>query len=151
MNWKSTKIYLSAILIFLSLPASVLAGNDEENTDFTYGFLIGSYEVIGRYPDSNETYTGKVIIKKSQETLEVFRIIDNKTIKGAASLDLVTADKIKVLRVGFTENETEYEATYLIDTDLDNYGRLTGYIYLKEGGTKKPGLEALFSDHIYNE
>ncbi len=66
-------------------------------------------------------------------------------------IDVVTADKIKVLRVTFTENKKEYEATYLIDSDLDNYGRLTGYIYLKAGGTKSPGLEALFSDHFYKE
>jgi len=32
---------------------------------------------------------------------------------------------------------------------LDNYGRLTGYVYLNDGGTTTPWLEALFSDHVY--
>lgn len=145
------KFYLCAVFLLLCIPTSVLAENNRENDDFYYGFLIGTYEVIGRYPDSNDTYTGKVIFKKSHETIEVIREINNKTIKGIGNIEFATADKIKVLRVTFTENKKEYEATYLIDTDLDNYGRLTGYIYLKAGGTKKPGLEALFSDPINNE
>jgi len=45
------------------------------------------------------------------------------------------------------EENKSYEATYLIDSDLDNYGRLTGYLYIKGTETKKPGLEALFIDH----
>ena len=78
-------------------------------------------------------------------SLEVIRNIRNNTTKAIGNIDLVTADKIKVLRVTFTENEKEYEATYLINADLDNYGRLNRHIYLKAGGTKKPGLEALFN------
>ena len=30
--------------------------------------------------------------------------------------------------------------------NLDNYGRLSCYLYLQKGGTKIPGLEALFID-----
>ena len=145
------KYCLEAIILLLCVPAIPLAQDNEEKLDFYYNFLIGTYDVIGRHPDSNETYTGKVIFKKAGETLEVVRNIYNKTIEGAGKIDVVTADKIKVLRVVFTENNSAYEATYLIHTDLDNYGRMTGYIYLKEGGTKKPGLEALFSDHIYKK
>ena len=107
--------------------------------------MDGSYEVIGRYPDSHQTYTGNIILNKSGETLEVIRKINNKTIKGIGKIEPASADKINVLRVRFTEDSNEYEATYLINMDLDNYGRLTGYIYLKDGGTKKPGVEALFS------
>ena len=55
-----------------------------------------------------------------------------------------TADKIKVLRVEFVHKGRKYGGTYLIGSDLDNYARLTGYLYLKKGKTTKPGLEALF-------
>ena len=40
-----------------------------------------------------------------------------------------------------------YEATYFFNSDLDNYARLLGYLYVIQGGTKEPGLEALFIDH----
>ena len=148
---KLIKSFLSSIILFLCMPATGLAQENEKNGEFYYGFLNGTYEAIGRYPDSKETYTGKVIFRKSHDTLRVIRIINNNATKGMGKIDIATADKIKVLRVTFTENKREYEATYLIDTDLDNYGRLTGHIYLKAGGTKKPGLEALFSDHVYKK
>ena len=141
----------SIIILLLCLPAIAWAQNEEKNGEFYYGFLDGSYEVIGRYPDSHQTYTGKIIFNKSGESLEIIRKINNKTVKGIGKIETASADKINVLRVRFTENSKEYEATYLITTDLDNYGRLSGYIYLKDGGTTAPGLEALFSDHVYKK
>jgi hypothetical protein len=45
------------------------------------------------------------------------------------------------------DESKRYEATYLINSDLDNYARLSGYLYLIQGGTKVAGLEALFIDH----
>ena len=149
MKRKFITYCLPVIILFLCVPAILLAQENKEDLEFYHNFLMGTYEVIGRYPDSNETYTGKVIFKKNGDILEIIRNINNKTIKGPGKIDVVTADKIKVLKVVFTENKREYEATYLIHTDLDNYGRMTGYIYLKAGGTKRPGLEALFSDHVY--
>jgi hypothetical protein len=67
-------------------------------------------------------------------------------IEGTGQVETATADRIRVLRVRFIENGESYEAAYLVGGDLDNYGRLTGYVYLKNGKTKKPGLEAWFSD-----
>ncbi len=65
-------------------------------------------------------------------------------VKGIGKIETVTSDKTKVLRVRFRSQGKDYEATYLIGSDLDNYGRLTGYVYFKDGETKTPGLEALF-------
>ncbi|MBW2094575.1 MAG: hypothetical protein JRI80_06770 [Deltaproteobacteria bacterium] len=114
--------------------------------DFLYGFLQGQYSLVGESPESKKTYAGKVILRKSAEGLEVIRKIKGKEIRGTGKIETATADRIKVLRVRFVEGGKNYEATYLIHSDLDNYARLTGYLYLKEGGTTKPGLEALFID-----
>jgi len=121
------------------------AQNDE--TDFLYGFLEGTYHLIGRLPDSEKTYTGKTILKKSGDKLDVIRIVEGKKIKGIGKIETVSVDKIKVLRVRFMDDNNSFETTYLIDSDLDNYGRLSGYLYLQKGRTKMPGLEALFIDH----
>ncbi len=115
-------------------------------TDFLYNFLKGSYLLIGTQPDSNETYTGNVTVKRKGKELEVIRKITNKTIKGEGRIEYATADRRKVLRVRFVDGNQRYEATYLICSDLDNYARLTGYVYLKDGRTKVPGLEAWFID-----
>ena len=112
-----------------------------------YDFLCGSYQVIGRLPDSDQVYSGKINLKRSGNDLEVVRMIRREQMRGTGRIESVTPDKIKVLRVRFQSKEKEYEATYLIGSDLDNYGRLTGYVYLKGGGTKAPGLEALFIEH----
>jgi hypothetical protein len=65
-------------------------------------------------------------------------------VTGIGRVETATPDKIKVLKVHFRSGDRDYEATYLIGSDLDNHGRLTGYVYLKGGKTRTPGLEALF-------
>ncbi len=140
-NMKRCYLVIIPLVFLCSFTWAETKNND---IDFLYNFLEGSYELIGRFPDSNMTYTGKVVLKKSGDYLEVIRTIKDKVIKGTGKIETATADKIKVLRIRFIDENKSYEGTYLIDSDLDNYARLTGYLYLKEGGTKEPGLEALF-------
>ena len=131
----------SLIIIFVS---GVWAQDGE--VDFLYSFLRGTYQVIGRWPDSNETYNGKVVIKSKGDHLQLLRSINGEEIEGIGRIATVTFDKIKVLRVWFSQGGQRYKATYMIDSDLDNYARLTGHLYLKTGKTKRLGLEALFID-----
>ena len=86
-------------------------------------------------------------MKRSGHQLEVTRRVAGKQIVGVGALEFATADKRNVLRVRFADSGQHYEATYIICSDLDNYARLTGYVYSKGGNTKIPGLEAWFSDH----
>ncbi|MGE5839316.1 MAG: hypothetical protein ACM34H_05230 [Deltaproteobacteria bacterium] len=117
------------------------------NDEPLYDFLCGSYHVIGRLPDSNQLYSGKIEFRLSGNQLEVVRLIGGHRVRGIGKIETATSDKIKVLRVHFRSKDKDYEATYLIGSDLDNHGRLTGYVYVKGGGTKVPGLEALFIEH----
>ncbi len=112
-----------------------------------YDFLSGSYQAIGRLPDSDQLYSGKAELKRSGNRLEVLRWIGNRAVKGTGKIETVTPDKIKVLRILFRSEGRDYEATYLIGSDLDNYGRLTGHVYFKDRETGTPGLEALFIEH----
>ncbi len=157
------KLFLATLLIALQLlcipPASAKeaaketaqatakeTGNKEE-IDFLYDFLSGTYVLVGRAPESSRTYTGKMLLSGGNGKFEVTRIIEGKTVKGTGRIETATGDRIKVVRVRFTEGGKKYETTYLIGSDLDNYGRLSGYLYLKQGNTVKPGLEVLFIDH----
>ena len=146
MNTRIHYLVITLITIATSAAWAQGHGNSDE-IEFLYGFLEGPYHLIGRLPDSHKTYTGKVVLRRRDNQLEVIRRIKGKEIKGIGTIETATADKIKVLRIRFTDENTSYEASYLIDSDLDNYGRLTGYLHLQEGGTRIPGLEALFIDH----
>jgi hypothetical protein len=143
--FKYNKCNVLAIFSLLIAFSGVRAQDDD--TDFLYGFLEGTYQVIGRWPDSDDTYTGKVVLKRKGNQLQVIRSINGDKVQGVGRIAHVTADKISVLKVQFVHHDKHYEATYLIHSDLDNYVRLSGYLYLKSGETKQPGLEALFIHH----
>ena len=137
------------IIVMLLALVSTIAGAQPKDfiEEPLYDFLCGSSHVIGRMPDSDHLYSGKVDLKRSGNQLEVLRLTEGRTVKGTGKIEAVTPDKIKVLRVFFRSGGKDYEATYLIGSDLDNYGRLTGQVYLKDGQTRRPGLEALFVEH----
>ena len=136
------------IVLFLLTANTIFAIDQNADMDFLYGYLQGTYILIGKAPDSNVTYYGTMEFINEENGLKVIRAVSGKIVTGEGKIEYATADKIQVLRVGFTENEKKYEATYLIGSDLDNYGRLTGFLYEKDGKTKLQGFEALFSDHV---
>lgn len=136
-----------AMVGFAVISTLIGAQSEHGGNGSLYRFLQGSYNVIGKLPDSDQTYAGKVEFNILGDQLEVIRRIEGRTVKGIGRIETVTPDKIRVLVVRFGQDDRDYEATYLIDSDLDNYGRLTGYVYLADGSTKVPGLEALFIDH----
>lgn len=133
------------IVALISIAVSCAWANDNDS-EFLYNFLQGRYEVIGRWPDSETAYTGTMILSRKNDCFQVTRIINGDKTEAVGKIETATADEIKVLRVRFIRSGEQYEATYLIGSDLDNYGRLTGYLYSKERPAKQPGLEALFYD-----
>jgi hypothetical protein len=131
------------MVVSVSLLAS---GESKFDPGSTAGFLTGKYVLVGRKPDSEATYTGRVILKQRGNEFDVVRIIGKQTVNGTASFDTVTPDKIPVLRMRFQFDGQPFDATYLWRGDLSNYARLTGYVYSPDNNkTKFPGLEALFA------
>ncbi|HHJ53314.1 MAG TPA: hypothetical protein ENJ89_08990 [Caldithrix abyssi] len=113
--------------------------------EFLRTFLPGTYTLIGRTAEGGEPYQGRVTIALVNDSLRMIRKVQGRpTLRLSARLETATADSVPVLRVAFTENGREWEATYLIHSDLDNDARLTGYVYRRDGKTTQPGLEALF-------
>jgi len=137
-------------LLFIALVcfAQTALADDVKNHDFLYGFLSGTYLLVGQESDSGKTYSGRVIFKKQGDHLEVTRIIHGQRITGVGTIEhALGPDKANVLRVRFNQNKKKFEITYLWRSDLDNYARLSGYVYQPEKRTAAPGLEALFIDH----
>lgn len=108
-------------------------------------FLAGTYEVVGRLPDSEQVYSGTLQLKLAERRGFTFtKKVANLTITGKAKIEKALAGEAKVLRMHFEQDAQAYESTCLISSDLDNYARLTCQTYLQNGSTKRAGQEALF-------
>lgn len=119
-------------------------GADEWESD--YPLLAGNYQIIGQQHESGKLYSGTIIIEEIQPNhFTVKRTIDGKTVTGTGKVVPATSDKASVFRITFTEDDTEMEGTLLWRSDLDNDGRISGYIYPKGYKGDKPGLLALFA------
>lgn len=143
-------LFSLSLLLMLATTAAKGArdpGPEEGAATMPAAFVAGTYEVIGRYPDSAELYAGTMTIDlpaAGSKALSITRVINGVTHRGSGVLE-TTPDAVVVLRVELEGGTVE--ASYLIGSDLDNYARLTGYVYAKNGDTRLPGIEALFHDH----
>jgi hypothetical protein len=107
----------------------------------------GNYILVGKALDSDETYLGKLVITSGENQLLVKRIIDGVTVSGTAVIEPAAGGDAKVLRIRFRQNRQLFEQTCMVGSDLDNYARISCYLYKPDVKTKRPGLEALFIDH----
>jgi hypothetical protein len=147
MNTRSLTLAILT-LVFTGMAWSAGDARKPLDEEALRGFLEGQYDLIGRRPDSAKTYTGRVTLRVKGNTLQAVRTIDGQTQTATAKFDTVAgSDRIPVLRMHFTFEGVEYDATYLWQTDPDNYSRLTGHLYRPNHRTKSPGLEALFPIH----
>ncbi len=136
---------MKTVFLFLTfLTVQLFAQNQANPAEFLYDFLPGTYEAIGRLPESDSLYSATVQIKKADSVLTVIRKMDNREVTGSAKIEKAAAGDASVLRVRFLQDQKLYEITYLIHSDLGNYARLSGYSYRKDGTTRQPGLEVLF-------
>ena len=127
------------------MPFSVVAEDD-----FLSTFVVGDYLLIGQGIDTKSTYSGNVSIYLEGPQLKVKRIIDGKVTIGQASFKPVLNGDSKALRIQFSDNGVNFEETCMFPSDLDNYARITCYLYIPGTDIIKPGLEALFVDHFLN-
>lgn len=139
---KYKNMNLIVAIIFSCLSFSAIA-----EMDFLEEAQIGKYILIGKAIDSGRTYLGKVEIYARDETLFVNRQIEGQSITGTAAIEPVLNGEAKVLRIRFSENGKAFEETCLFNGDLDNYSRISCYLYQSGVDTINPGLEAFFHDH----
>ena len=132
------------IVILILLPMVSIAEAEE---DFLSSFVQGKYLLVGKSLDSDQTYHGKVEIKNNNGVLNVLRHINGKIINGTGAIESALNSDARVLCIRFSENDIEYEQKCLIGSDLDNYARISCYLYQPTVHTNQPGLEVLFIEH----
>ena len=138
---------MSMSVVILALVGQPAIGDNIENHGFWYGYLAGRYIVIGKALDSEKTYCGKVVFSYEKGRLIVTRNIQGEIVKGEGKIEhALGSDETNVLRVRFIRAGQENEITYLWQSDLDNYARLSGKLYQPGKQTNSPGMEALFID-----
>lgn len=127
-------------LLFLSSNINAL---DAELSDF----ILGEYILIGKGLDSDSTYSGKVKIYMEDGEFKMSRQIGKVKIVGTAAIEKTAHGDAEVLRLRFTESSQLFEQTCLVQSDLDNYARISCYLYKPREDTNMPGMEVLFHDH----
>ena len=108
------------------------------------GYIQGTYLLIGKHLDSTDTYYGELSISKSESGLSVTKTISGNVIRGTASIAHATSEHTPDLKIRFNEDGKDYEEACLVASDLDNYARITCYLYIPGTKTKNPGMEAFF-------
>jgi len=141
------RLLLAVGILFLNSP---LTAQEQTQEQFLASFIAGKYHLVGKSLDSDNTYYGKVKLVSTGSGVVVHRIIAEKTTIGSGAIEKATADNVNLLRIRFVENNTEFEETCIIGSDLDNYARITCYLYQSGVKTSNPGLEVLFIDRGEN-
>lgn len=137
-------IRIVSILIALLATAVLFPSSADEISPDMYDLLVGEYYLLGKMPDSDKIYLGEVTFERTDEGLGMTRHINGEELAGSARFETATTDNVPVLRIRFSDEESDYEGTYSWSMDLDNYARMTGYIYRPGKTTEDPGMEALF-------
>ena len=132
------------LLVIFLLLTSFEPAAEENKEHFLTDFIAGSYRLIGKAPDSKNTYYGTITFRKNADSLTVVRTVGHGVSYGKSAVEKALHGETEVLRITFREADTDYEETCLISGDLDNYARLTCYLYRPGVKTDDPGLEAFF-------
>lgn len=134
---------IKVLLVICSFLSFMVAAED----DFPGQFISGNYILVGQGIDTEETYSGKVSIYLEGKDLKVKRVIRGRVVYGVAQFEPVLNGDSKALRIRFLDKNIHYEETCLWSSDLDNYARISCYLYISDANISKPGLEVLFIDH----
>lgn len=152
---RSTGRYIAGAFVLLLAGAAAMARDEpqppvanvaaEDAVSFDeQAALAGTYELVGRYPDSGTTYSGTVTLAVDGNALRARRVVGGRTSVGVARIDYRTPDRIPVLVISFAGNKRNLEAWCRWQFDLDNYARFTCLSRWQGTTPSRNGLEAWF-------
>ena len=133
------------LIVLLAIISIANAGENREKGLEEH--VQGNYFLLGKAIGNKDTYYGQISIKKVDSELQITRNISGEIVKGSAAIEHATPDEIPVLRMRFKDEEYEYESTCMVGSDLDNYARITCFLYIPGVTSMEPGMEALFINY----
>jgi hypothetical protein len=139
--------HFSIIILLLSAASSYADGlckrQDKIDPEYPAG-LAGKYEIIGRLPDSNTTYTGLLEIINSKSIYLLKRSVEGVTTTGKAWIEICGPDEIMFLRFNFHKQKDALDGSCLFRYNADNYFLISCYTSFVGKNYKKIGLESMF-------
>jgi hypothetical protein len=138
-----------ALLAFWS--AGLATAGEPEHQDSWFSLVAGRFVLVGREPDSGAAYAGSAEITPIGNAFSLERTIGVRRVIARGAIEVPSPPgEGKVLRFRWKEND-EHLMTCLVQSDLDNYARLTCHWVLEGKGHDAPGLEAYFSTEAWPE
>jgi hypothetical protein len=121
----------------------------EEDEAPQWSFVPGRYQLIGRHPDSQLTYTGTARIDRAGRQLWLTRNIAGKQSRIPGVVRRADPGEAHVLAFNWGRQHP-MEMVCLVGSDLDNYARLTCHWGEAGNPHKQPGLEAYFAQEPWD-
>lgn len=118
----------------------------EIDPEFPVG-LVGDYEVIGKAPGSDETYSGTVTIaiEDGASSYRLTRTVKGEKIFGEAWIGLCAGqDKVPVLMFEYSDVSPVIRGMCYTRWNLDNYHLISCYVRAASEAWHNNGYEAMF-------
>ena len=137
---KQLLLLMGMVGVSVSVSAADFCERMPVDPEFPAG-LNGSYEILGKDPVTEVSYTGTLVLSYSKDSYKLSRTIQGRIVNGNAWIERCGVDKIETLIVRY-DTEPVIEMTCTFGTDGDNYYRTT--CRARQGKHQWRGLEAWF-------
>ena len=142
-------IWRTLILLLSGLACMPCSAADIDDEPLQWSFVPGRYQLIGRHPDSQRTYTGTARIDRVGKEIRLSRDISGKHTEVFGVVRRADPGEAYVLHFKWGKTHP-MEMICLIGSDLDNYARLTCHWGKKGNPHSQPGMEAYFAQEPWN-
>jgi hypothetical protein len=141
--------FVTMLPAFMALSADGKESPQPE--DPWFALVPGRFVFIGRDPDNGTTYAGTASITTQGERFSLTRTIGSKTTTATGTIEVPQPPgEGKVLRFRWKDQQPHL-MTCLVQSDLDNYARLTCLWGIEGANHNVPGLETYFSAEAWPE
>lgn len=142
-------VFYSVVAVGLACLLATPSYGAEEAEAPQWSFVPGRYQLIGRHPDSQLTYTGTARIDRVGRQLWLIRSIAGKQSRIPGVVRRADPGEAHVLAFKWGK-QRPMEMICLVGSDLDNYARLTCHWGEAGNPHKQPGLEAYFAQEPWD-
>jgi hypothetical protein len=140
------KTFSACLFALLAFNGTMLFAQEEEFPDAQ--FFVGSYTLIGKTLNSENTFLGILTLSVDEGGGRSFiRQLGERSIRGNWGLEYAIGNEVRVVRIRWEEDGGKYECTYQWCMDFDSYPRLSGHCYESGKYTDSPGMEVGFYLH----